>query len=274
VLCYSPAASFCIAVREAIVRAPDKPNTPATSRLKLKMQRIERFLWLAAASLGFSVGLAGCADGPIPEMAALNPWVRQQWDEDEKFGPTFHTRLTELAAQRSRAASLSPAEQETLAAELVEHYRSERSTAMRVEILRTLAELPTYSAQTTLLEAITDAQPKIRMVACGGLGKRQCAESLEALGTAVGGDADLDVRLQAARALKGFHDPAAAQALSVALNDNDPALQRVAMESLGTITGRNYGTSVAAWREYLQGGDPTPPPGPTIAQRLNEYRLW
>lgn len=240
----------------------------------MKKTRIERFLWLAAASLGFSVALVGCADGPIPELAGLNPWVRQQWDEDEKYGPTFHTRLSELATLRAVAGSTSQVEQEVMTAELVKSYRTERSTAMRVEILRTLAEFPTQSAQTTLLEAVTDAQPKIRMVACTGLGKRQCPESLAALGTAVGGDADLDVRLEAARALQSFRDPAAAKALSVALEDNDPALQKVAMESLGTITGRNYGTSVATWREYLQGGDPAPPPGPTIAQRLNEYRIW
>jgi hypothetical protein len=97
---------------------------------------------------------------------------------------------------------------------------------------------------------------------------------LQALGNAVGGDSNLDVRIAATRALQNFKEPAAIHALSIALDDRDPALQKVAMESLHESTGKDYGMSVVAWREYVKGGNPAPPPGPSIASRLQELWWW
>ena len=45
-------------------------------------------------------------------------------------------------------------------------------------------------------------------------------------------------------------------ALKIALEDGDPALQRRAIASLRSVTGRDYGENVNLWREYLNGGDP------------------
>ena len=261
-VCYSPAARFGLS------------DVQAPKRILLKMQRLTRIGWLYAAQLCLAASLVGCADGPIPEMGIMNPWVRKQWDADEAYGPTYHRRVTVLSRWRSQARTLPKPEQEKTSQELAQQFRDERSTAVRAEVLRTLSEFPTYEAQTTLLAAVNDADPKLRAIACGGLGRRQCPESLEALSTALGADTDLDVRLAAARALASFRGPAAAKALAVGLEDNDPALQAVAMESLQSVTGKDYGTSVATWREYLRGGDPPRPPGPSIAQRLYEYRFW
>jgi len=72
-----------------------------------------------------------------------------------------------------------------------------------------------------------------------------------------------------------FRDPAAAQALRVALDENDAALQGVAMQSLSGITGRReYAGSVAAWREYLDGGNPAPPARPSLAETIQKYWYW
>ena len=59
-----------------------------------------------------------------------------------------------------------------------------------------------------------------------------------------------------------------AKALALSLEENDPAVQRVAMESLKTSTGKDYGMSVQTWREYLDGGNPRPPDPPSWAERL------
>ncbi|MEX2173928.1 MAG: HEAT repeat domain-containing protein [Pirellulaceae bacterium] len=219
--------------------------------------------------------LAGCADGPVPEMRSLNPWVRKQWAEDEQFGPTYHRKVADLAALRSSAASLSPADQERIAQELAVRVKIETSPTMRVELVRALGELPTESARTALTESLSDENPKVRVVACKGLGQRPAAGTLETLGSVVASDTDLDVRIAAARELGKFKDPAAAQALRVALDENDAALQSVAMESLRGITGHaEYANSVPAWRDFLDGGNPAAPPTPSLAESLQKYWYW
>ncbi len=80
----------------------------------------------------------------------------------------------------------------------------------------------------------------------------------------------MDVRLEAARALGRHKGPEAAKALALSLEENDPAIQRVAMESLKTSTGKDYGMSVKSWREFLEGGSPKPPDPPSWAERLRQ----
>jgi HEAT repeat protein len=146
---------------------------------------------------------------------------------------------------------------------------------MRIELARALGELPTASAQAALAASLADENAQVRVVACKSLGRRPTAESLQALGMAVAGDSDLDVRIAAARQLGQFRDPAAAQALRPALDENDAALQGIAMQSLRRLTGQHqYANSVPAWREYLDGGNPTPPPPPTLAETLSKLRYW
>ena len=232
--------------------------------------------WLLAGGLGWlAICLAGCADGVVPELRSLNPWVRQQWQEDEQFGATFHKKVADLAALRSSASALSPADREQIAQQLASRLKDEPSAAMRMELARTLGELPAESAQGALAATLTDENPQVRVVACKALGRRQTVESLESLGKIVAEDTDLDVRIAAAREIGRFKDPTAAQALRPALDDRDASLQSIAMQSLRGITGRNeLANSVPAWRQYLDGGNPAPPPAPSIAESLQKYWYW
>jgi HEAT repeat protein len=219
--------------------------------------------------------LAGCADGFVPELRTLNPWVRKQWAEDELYGPTFHRKVSDLAALRSSAPSLSPADKERIAQELAGRLKDEPSAAMRMELVRALGELPTGTSQAAIAAMLTDENTQVRTVACTSLGRHPTPEGMQALGAAVAGDAELDVRIAAARELGRFRDPAAAPLLRAALDDHDAALQGVAMESLRGITGRaEYANSVPAWREYLDGGNPTPPTPPSLAETIQKYWYW
>ena len=76
--------------------------------------------------------------------------------------------------------------------------------------------------------------------------------------------------LAAARGLASYRGPAAERALAIALDDKDPALQYRAMQSLREISDRDYGNNAVAWREYLRGGNPAPPEGPSIVERIND----
>jgi HEAT repeat protein len=69
-------------------------------------------------------------------------------------------------------------------------------------------------------------------------------------------DNDQDVRLAATEGLGGIKTPDSIQALSIALEDQDPALQFVAVESLKSVSGQDFGGDVRAWRQYATGQDP------------------
>lgn len=211
---------------------------------------------------------AGCQDGPIPENRVLNPWAREQWEEDEKFGPTYYKRLDELAAIRAKAPGLPEGERERLAAEILEVFQQEPSAAMRAELVRTLAYLPGPAATTGVGAALTDEDADVRVAVCQSLGRLRSPESLALLAKTVESDEQLDVRIAAVRSLGSYEGSAAFPPLGIALEDADPAVQKAAIESLAATTGRDYGNSVPAWKEFLAGGDPVKPPGPSLAERV------
>lgn len=218
---------------------------------------------------------AGCSDGPVPEMRSLNPWVRRQWAEDEEQLATYHRKVADLASLRSGAGSMSPAQQASAAAELSQRLQEEQSPVLRAELVRSLGELGASVSQTAVLSAMSDESGHVRIAAAKALGRQPTQEGFQALTRAVESDSDLDVRIAAARELSYFKAFDAPQALRPALEDNDPALQLAAMQSLQSLTGRSeYGNHVPTWREYLDGNNPAPPPGPTLAQRWQQLWNW
>jgi HEAT repeat protein len=182
--------------------------------------------------------------------------------------------VKQLAELRGRAPTLPPEEQERLSTELAVEIQREKAVVMRSEIVRTLSAFPTQQARSAIQLAAADADPYVRRAACVALSQSPDAESLQVLSQTVANDTDIDVKIVAARALGKFRDPQAATALVTLVDDNNPALQQTAMDSLRTVTGKDYGYSASAWREYMQGGTPTPPPAPSIAQRLREDWWW
>lgn len=228
---------------------------------------------LVAASL--LAAASGCADGPIPETKYLNPWVRKQWAEDEQRVTTYHRKVADLAAMRKNAPHLESHARDETAAHLAARLKEEASPVMRAEFVRTLAEFPTPIAQEAVLASLTDEAANVRIAACKALGRRPTTEGFQALASAVTDDGDLDVRLAAARELGNFRGFNAAPALRPALDDRDPALQLAAMQSLESLEGHTeFRRNVAVWREHLDGGNPTPPPPPSLAELARQYWSW
>jgi len=242
---------------------------------------MQRSTILAPACLALLA--AGCADGPVPEARYLNPWVRKQWQQDEQAITTYHRKVADLAALRSQSRRLPSEQQESIAAELAARLQEEQAPIMRAELVRTLGEFPLPAARTAVQGALADETPHVRIAACKALARFPAADSVEPLAQAIASDTDLDVRIAAASALGRFSDdtlPAAermrmAQLLRPALDDRDPALQVAAMQSLATITGKtDFRNSAPTWRQFLDGGNPTPPPPPTLAESVQRSLNW
>jgi HEAT repeat protein len=248
------------------------PPRLCVSALKTSDVWAARRLSITALSLSL---LTGCADGPIPETKVLNPWVRKQWAEDEQRITTFHRKVADLAELRKKAASMSQAEREDTAVNLAARLKEEKYAVLRTEFVRTLAALQTPVAQQAVLASVTDEDSSVRVLALKALGHKPTSEGYEALANAVTNDSDPDVRVVAARELSKFRAFDATKALRPALDDRDPALQLVAMQSLETLDGHSeYRRNPAVWREHLDGGNPAPPPGPTIAELAKQYWNW
>jgi hypothetical protein len=228
--------------------------------------------WLLAWCALF---LGGCADGPVPETRVLNPWIRKQWAEDERRVTTYHRKVADLAELRKKASTMPQAERDETAAHLAARLHEEKSPAMRYEFVRTLAEFATPVAQQAVAATVTDEDPQVRVLACRALGKQPSEEGFQVLSRLVVDDTDLDVRIAAASELGKFQAFNASQALRAVLDARDPALQLAAMQSLENLEGhREYRKNVAVWREHLDGGQPTPPPPPSIAEVVKQYWSW
>jgi hypothetical protein len=218
--------------------------------------------------LCLSLGLTGCADGPLfLELAFLNPYHRQNWADDEKYGPTFYTRIGEIQGVREGADQLTRQQQQHLAQQLTEIVQFDENPQLRREATLALGALATPDAVAGLRVAVSDQDAIVRIAACRSWGERGGPEAVTLLAGIVNSDQDLDVRMAATKQLGNFSEPAALEALGVALDDSDPALQFRAVQSLKKSTRRSYGNSVVAWRQYLQGGTP-PPPNPSLVERM------
>jgi len=100
------------------------------------------------------------------------------------------------------------------------------------------------------------------------LAYRAEVETVPSLANALRTDTDMDVRLAAANALGAIKSPEAIQALTVALDDRDPAMQFAGVQSMKSITGKDYGPNVETWRQVAAGQTVPEPPAPSIAERI------
>jgi hypothetical protein len=243
-------------------------------QVNMDLGLLRRMLLIVSAFAAGSI-VAGCADGPFNGGGRLNPWLRQEWEKDERRGPTFHTQLEQLRELANSAPQLSAQRQEALAQEMLERYRNESNPLLRGAVVQVAGRLRGSTVRETLQAAISDSDPDVRLAAVKALGRRGDEESLQLLAAAIANDTDLDVRIAVASELKRFRNsPDATRALSLALDDNDAALQHQAIVSLEQVTGKSYGMSAPAWREYLAGGNPTPPPSPSLADRVKGWVWW
>ena len=211
----------------------------------------------------------GCADSNFTV-----PSIWQEGDdraELAKYGPTAGQRIEELQKLAKEASGYSPALQEQMSQDLGRRMQSERNPLVRAELIRTLANYQTQSARSVLTAALKDPDPKVRTACCEAWGELGGAESVQLLGGLVAADTDIDVRLAAVRALGASSDPGAIAAVGPALEDPDPALQFLAVQSLHSVSGENLGNDVNAWRQFVQARQQSTEPPSSIARGWRRF---
>jgi hypothetical protein len=196
--------------------------------------------------------VCGCAS--TNKMATWWPWSAPDQSADlVRYGPVSWQKIEQLKELRKSGAAAIDESQ------LAQQIRTEKDPMVRVEVVRTLARVPTPTAGALIAAALHDPDVDVRVTACQEIGKIGGEEASRLLGTALASDTSVDVRIAATKALGHMRDPQAVPLLVVALEDPDPALQLRGMEAMRLATGKDLGNDVNRWREFALHPDPNAP---------------
>lgn len=222
-------------------------------------------LLLLLLIVGSSCSLTGCTT--IPSWAAFGPLATN----DNSDYPTPAMRIDTIREYASQSSGLDSEDQREITDQLARQIQIEPDPLVRQTIVETIGKFRTPLAQQVLQAGLSDADTAVQIACCQQLGKRSDAGSVQTLANALKNKKDIDVRLAAADALGKTQSPEAIRALSVALEDNDPAMQFVGVESLRNLSGKDYGGDVAAWRQFVAGDATQVQAQPTsIAERVRQ----
>jgi HEAT repeat protein len=197
------------------------------------------------------------------------------------FGPlasvehsTYSTPQMRIDAIRefaSRSTGTDSEDQRKLTNQLARQIQIEPDPLVREIIIETIANFRTPLAQQVLQAGLHDEESAVRIASCLALGSQGDPGAVKNLEGTLRGDNDQDVRIAAAEGLGKIKTPDSIQALAIALEDRDPALQFVAVESLKSASGQDFGGDVRAWRKFATGQNPAIEERPvSIAEQIRK----
>jgi HEAT repeat protein len=207
--------------------------------------------------------LVGCQSVPWPDY-----WPFPDYEHTTYTTPKM--RVDAVTEYGARSTGVDTPDQREITDQLARQIQIEPDPLVRQAVIHSIRDFRTPMAQQVLEAGLSDQDKTVRVACCEALGERGDAASVSCLATALKGDKDVDVRIAAAKALGGVKSPEAIQALTVALEDRDPALQYVGVQSMKSITGKDYGPDVQAWRQVAAGQTPAVQPAPSVASRLRK----
>jgi HEAT repeat protein len=226
----------------------------------------------ASGKLGVSTFVAVLALSVLSGCSELPTWVPFTKETPDRL-PGVPTPAEKLAALRKLvkdAPSRNAEEKQRVVHDLTKALPKELDPMIRAEIITTLAHYPHPETDRVLQAAIRDSDVDVRITACRAWAIRGGPEATKTLATMLSSDADKDVRLAAAKSLGQSKDAAAVAALGGALDDPDPAMQYVAVGSLRSSTGKDFGNDVNQWRQYVKGETPKPDRPISVAEQLRK----
>lgn len=214
--------------------------------------------WLPLSLLILVCGsLIGCAEGPFWRAGKYAPWAQNQWAEEERMADTLFVRKRRMNESVAASVNAPLAERQRVAQSLAKTLRHDPILLLRLHAVKLLGELNCPAAIQALGEASQDHTTDIRIAAVKAWGKLPAETAIPQLQEMIGSDSDTDVRMAATRVLGEFSGQKAVAAISLSLDDRNPALQLRAAESLEKVTGEQFGRDIGAWQRYVQNVIPT-----------------
>ena len=230
--------------------------------------------------LVISGGVLGCASGRLGDQWE-NPFRSVDTSYKESYGQTPSDVAEEIRGLAEKVATMPVEEQQKVALELAARYKTEKDPNLRRELVYALGAFPDPYATAGLHAAMADTDRFVRAEACRAWGRRSSEEAMQTLAAAIHTEDSVDVRQAAIRAIKRFQHPDAIRALGGVLDERDPALQFLAMQSLKNAAGKDLGNDTRKWNEFiasnypLPSGDPTSPsPADEIVAETPDASSW
>ena len=217
----------------------------------MRNQKYASFAFLTL--LGITIfTIVGCAEGPLWKVSQSAPWVQRKWAEEDQIAESVYSKRARLRKIISNADRLSAGEAESVSSELHHILKQDPTQAIKIDAIQALGKLKTETAAIALDEAVQARDVDLRMAAVQSLKNQRTSSAQTSLISVVKSDQNPDVRRAAIASLSEFRDPDVVRLLANNLNDNDPATQLRVMESLASLTGKEFGADVKAWRQFLE----------------------
>ena len=190
-------------------------------------------------------------------LASLIGCASLPWMEKERTSiVTPRMRMSAIEELGIRGREAEATEQQQISQQLATQIQTEPDPLVRRAIQEAIGQLETPLAQDVLIAGLQDSDLDVRLACCHALGNRSDPRVISALGTALESDQELDVRLAAIDALGQIKSTQSVAALAKAVNDRDPALQYAGVQALKSVSGKDLGNDVVAWREYAASEQP------------------
>ena len=195
--------------------------------------------------------VCGCSDTRWNSAGFRNPFASKTDAYKSQYGLSSADRIRQLESLTEKPTKISSAQLPILAQQLTDTIANDADSLVRRAAIRLLAQLPDEFALPGMREAAQNSDHVVRQLAIEGWSERITDEAVSVLTGALRNDGHLDVQLAAAKGLANFNSSTVIQALSTALEYQDPAIQFRAAQSLAQVTGQNLGTDITAWQRFL-----------------------
>ena len=215
-----------------------------------------------------TAGLSGCETGPFANQNWNNPFAQTDTSYKEAYGATPAQVSRQIRNLGDSAAKMTESAQQAACSELVNQYSKESDPLIRRAMVYAVGSFPDVYSLPGLRAAMKDSDPFVRIEACRAWSRRSSAEAVDVLAGIAQADDNVDVRQAAIKGLRRFQSPEAVRALGTLLNDRDPALQYLAIQSLKSAAGQDLGDDVRKWNAYIASNYGSAPPSAAPAPGL------